>query len=177
VGRLENRKGLVVLLKALETLDGVDLTVVGDGEDRSELEKMAGELPVRFAGYHADPRTFYEQADVFVMPSLGPEGMPLVSLEAMSHGIPCILSDLDVHKEISENGRAALLFLKGDSVDLRKKIRLLSSEPAIRSSIARKAYELIKANHNPDTAKGAYMRVFGLIETNSAQTQESEIML
>jgi glycosyltransferase involved in cell wall biosynthesis len=174
VGRLEKRKGLALLLQALEMLNGIDLTVVGDGEDRPKLVEMAGQKPVRFVGYQADPRSFYEQTDVFVMPSLGPEGMPLVSLEAMSHGVPCILSDLDVHKEISENGRAALLFSKGDVLDLREKIRLLSREPAIRSRIAGSAYRLIQANYSPEAAKSAYMRVFGLIETNSASAQKGE---
>ena len=43
----------------------------------------------------------------------------MVALEAMSYGLPCVFSDLPVHSEITANGRAALLFHRGDSRDLR----------------------------------------------------------
>lgn len=174
VGRLEKRKGLAILLQALETLDGMELTVVGDGEDRSILEEMACQMPVKFVGHQADPSPYYEKADIFVMPSIGPEGMPLVTLEAMSRSLPCILSNLDVHEEISGNGRAALLFSNGDAADLRKQIRLLSRDAAIRSSIARSGYDSIKTNHHPEIARAAYLQAFGLLETNSTLTQKSE---
>jgi glycosyltransferase involved in cell wall biosynthesis len=103
--------------------------VVGDGSYRSQLEVAAQELDVQFAGFQADPSRFYEDSTVFINPSLGPEGLPLVSLEAMAYGLPCIFSDLPVHREITGGGKAAVLFKRGDSDSLTQQLReLLGSE-------------------------------------------------
>ena len=48
------------------------------------------------------------------MPSMGPEGLPMTSLEAMAHGLPCIFSDLPVHHEITDHGKGAYLFRSGE---------------------------------------------------------------
>ena len=69
---------------------------------------------VRFVGFQRNLREFYERADIFVMPSLGPEGLPMTSLEAMAHGLPCIFSDLPVHHEITDHGKGAYLFRSGE---------------------------------------------------------------
>ena len=164
VGRLVPRKGLHVLLEAIGSLDGITLTVVGDGEDGDKLRAMARHLPVDFAGTQTDPAPFYERADVFVMPSIGPEGMPLVSLEAMAHGLACIFSDLEVHREIAIDGQSALLFANGNAAGLRRKIELLVNVPDLRLRLARNAHEQIAVRHGPDAAREAYMAVFGLNE-------------
>jgi glycosyltransferase involved in cell wall biosynthesis len=136
---------------------GVSLTVVGEGEDLDALQKEARNLNVEFAGFHRDTDSFYRRADVFVNPSLGPEGLPLVSLDAMSHGLPCIFSDLPVHKEISESGRTALLFECGNSHDLRRRIELLLSAPELIQKYGGMARKAIETNHSADRARRRYV--------------------
>src|SRR3984957_1739965 len=113
--RLEHYKGIHLLIEAARRLPEVDVTIVGDGSDRAELESYASGVPnVRFAGFQRDLEEFYANADIYVMPSLGPEGLPMTSLEAMAHGLPCIFSDLTVHSEITDHGKGAYLFQTGD---------------------------------------------------------------
>jgi glycosyltransferase involved in cell wall biosynthesis len=143
-------------------LGGLSLTVVGEGEEREPLEKEATNLNVKFAGFHADPSSFYKQADVFVNPTLGPEGLPLVSLDAMSYGLPCIFSDLPVHKEITRNGTSALLFETGNPEDLRRSIQLLLETPQLIHTFGRLARETVEANNGPDFARRRYVEELGL---------------
>lgn len=158
VGRLERYKGASLILEAMRGLeDRVSLTIVGEGPYRGELEKQADGLDVCFAGFQKDPRRFYSDSDIFINPSVGPEGLPLVSLEAMSFGLPCILSGLDVHKEISGNGESAALFRIGDASELRTRIAELATNFELRSAYGRKAHAAIIARHSPQVARRAYL--------------------
>jgi glycosyltransferase involved in cell wall biosynthesis len=117
--RLEHYKGIHLLIEAARQLPQIEVTIVGEGSDRNSLEKMATGLPtVRFAGFQRNIHKFYEAADIFVMPSMGPEGLPITSLEAMGYGLPCIFSDLPVHHEITDQGKGAYLFRSGEADSL-----------------------------------------------------------
>ena len=160
VGRLERYKGLHLLLEAIRGMAGVRVDVVGDGSYRPALEKLAEGLDVRFVGFQRDPKPYYANADIFVMPSLGPEGLPLVALEAMAHAIPCLFSDLPVHSEITGNGRAAMLFRSGDVNDLREKITSLVEDRALRASLAQRAYQNVTEKYHMSVARPAYLQLF-----------------
>jgi glycosyltransferase involved in cell wall biosynthesis len=168
VGRLEEYKGCSVLLQALHSLnvqDGhiaVSLTVVGAGEYRNELEREAEGLDVRFVGFQKDTEPFYRDADIFVNPSKGPEGLPLVSLEAMSYGLPCIFSDLLVHQEITDNGKYALLFRSADADDLSMKIKSLLRSRRRLERYGSLAREVIESRHTAKIAQACYLKQLGI---------------
>jgi glycosyltransferase involved in cell wall biosynthesis len=164
VGRLEHYKGLHLLLEALRGMSGYELIVLGEGSERSSLQNLAKGLSVQFHGFHPNPADYYRDADVFVMPSLGPEGLPLVTIEAMSHGLPCILSDLAVHRELSHDGAAAMLFKCGDPADLRSQLHTLLESQAERIKYGDAAYETVLSRHSPDAARAAYLSAFRLLE-------------
>jgi glycosyltransferase involved in cell wall biosynthesis len=99
VGRLNPFKGADFIIRALARLPvRVELTVVGDGPQRGELEELAQTLGVsrrcHFLGLrpHADLGSIYAEAGVFVFPSVRESGGAVV-LEAMSYGLPCIVAD------------------------------------------------------------------------------------
>ena len=78
--------------------EDVELTIVGDGEDRDKLEFLADNVAggrVRFVGEKKpeELRRYYNDADIFVIPS-DKEGMPIAVLEAMSAGIPVMGSNV-----------------------------------------------------------------------------------
>jgi len=99
VGRLMPRKRLDVLLNALVLLRSngkpTSLTIIGDGPERSRLERLAAELglgtAVRFLGQvppAAIPQALGD-ADVFAFPALG-EGFGLAAAEALMAGVPVV---------------------------------------------------------------------------------------
>jgi glycosyltransferase involved in cell wall biosynthesis len=162
VGRLEGYKGLHLVLAALRSLPGARLTVLGEGSYRSDLEKLAEGMDVRFEGFRSNPDKYYEEADIFVMPSLGPEGLPMVSIEAMAHGLPCLFSDLEVHREITAHGTAGMLFRTGDVEDLRRKLLTLIEDAPLRTAYSQAAYHRVEQVYNPDVALKSYLWAFGL---------------
>jgi len=163
IGRMVIFKGLQLLLEAMRGIPEVSLTVVGDGAMLTEFQKQAAGLNVIFAGFHQDVRPFYDAAEIFVMPSIGLEGLPLVSLEAMGNGLPCLFSDLPVHHEITDGGRTAGLFRTGDAADLKQQLCSLIGDQTQRDKIARAAYERVQALYTADAAHGNYLKAFDLV--------------
>jgi glycosyltransferase involved in cell wall biosynthesis len=162
VGRLERYKGLYLLLEALRGIPHVQLTVVGDGGYRKELERLAEGINVRFEGFQSHPGKYYAEADIFVMPSLGPEGFGIVTMEAMAHGLPCIVSDLAVNREITGDGTAAMLFRSGSVEDLRSKLQALIGNAALRCAYSAAGYQRVEKFYTSDTALKSYLWAFGL---------------
>ena len=167
VGRLIGHKGVYLLLQAMRLLlaggfRNCLLTVVGEGEDRLLLEQAAKDLPVVFAGFHRDTSSFYRDSDVFINPTLGPEGLPLVSLDAMSHGLPLVLSNIPVHKEITQGGRTALLFTSGDAQSLMECLARLWQAPQDVAEYGQLARAEAEANHSPQIARQRYGVALGL---------------
>ncbi|WP_347302920.1 glycosyltransferase family 4 protein [Croceibacterium sp. TMG7-5b_MA50] len=105
VGRLEATKGFHELVAAFAGagLDGYKLAIVGSAAGNTAYaEALQEQAPanVVFAGYRsgADLRQLYEGAALFVHPS-HMEGFGLVVAEALSAGIPILLSDIPPHRE------------------------------------------------------------------------------
>ena len=158
--RLEHYKGIHLLIEAARYLPQVEVTIAGEGSGRESLEKMASGMPnVRFAGFQRNLREFYERADIFVMPSLGPEGLPITSLEAMAHGLPCIFSDLPVHHEITDDGKGAYLFRSGQVESLLTGLRDLLASPERRREFAAEAHRIVASRYNEGNVREAYLRV------------------
>jgi glycosyltransferase involved in cell wall biosynthesis len=161
LGRLERYKGIHLLLEATRGLPHVQVTIAGDGSFRKNLEEMAaGRTNVHFVGFLRDVTTLYERADIVVMPSLGPEGLPMTSLEAMGKGIPCIFSDLPVHNEISDGGKGASLFTSGDAKSLQRALTTLLTQPEARQTLAREALRIVDSRYTDNRVRGAYLAVF-----------------
>jgi len=162
VGRLEHHKGLHLLLSALKDASNYELTVVGDGIEAEQLRKAASGMAVHFKGFQADTAKYYRDADIFIMPSLGPEGLPLVTLEAMSHALPCILSDLPVHVDVSGGGNAAWLFENGQVESLRTRLHNLVESSLERNALGKRAYQRVVERYSPAVAKEAYLQILAL---------------
>jgi len=112
VGRLTKQKNLFSLLEAIQSMNGLNLTIVGEGPLRKELIDYSKELglDVGFEGYvsYDQLREYYYASDVFVIPSLI-EGHPKVLLEAMACRLPVVGTNVEGTKEIITHGHNGLL--------------------------------------------------------------------
>lgn len=100
VGRLHYQKGYDLLLNAFAKFSKQfpqwQLHIVGDGPLKSPLQQLAAELGIQSAvvwhGAVDDPLPYYQKATMLVLASRH-EGVPNVMLEAMSMGLPVIITD------------------------------------------------------------------------------------
>ncbi len=142
LGRLEKRKGLEVLIRALgdSPRPGTVLTVVGAGPEEERCRRLAGDLDVdaRFIGRLSDedvPRA-YRGADLYCAPNLGGESFGIVLTEAMSAGTPVVCSDIPGFRAVASD--AAALVAPGDHRMLAGMIHevLDDDDRAARMSVA-----------------------------------------
>ncbi|MBD3882877.1 glycosyltransferase family 4 protein [Phormidium tenue FACHB-886] len=144
VGRLADVKGLPILLESLATVKrshpDIELTVVGDGPDRTKLEAMTAQLGlsenVKYVGYQsqASVREFMQQTDMFVMSSFA-EGVPVVLMEAMAAGVPVIATQIAGISELVENGVNGYLVPAGDTATLADRIESLLTSAEFRAKL------------------------------------------
>ncbi|MFM1652009.1 glycosyltransferase family 4 protein [Brevibacillus sp. B_LB10_24] len=125
VGRMVHGKGLHTLVRSVAILKqrypNIRLVAVGSSwpgvqRQTSYLRKVRSlskqlKVPIRFTGYLPPCKMAdaYHLGDVVVCPSLLHEGLPLVSLEAMSSGVPIVASDRGGNREAIVHGRSGLL--------------------------------------------------------------------
>src|SRR4029078_10063852 len=118
VGRFEERKGLIHLLKAYHRLRKrrVDarLLVIGAGPKAREYRRFVGLRQIRdveFLGRVSDDdkARYFASADIFCAPATGQESFGIVLLEAMAAGVPIVASDIHGYKNVVQRGAQGLL--------------------------------------------------------------------
>ena len=148
IGRLVEEKGVDVLLDALGTLNGNEkfhLDILGDGPVRKALEQKAGDLGlgdmVTFHGVQLDKKAFFDKSSIFVCPSVCQEAFGISIIEAMSHGLICVASDVGGIPEIITDESQGILFEAGNAKALAQAL-----EKAIDIAGSEKASEFISAS-------------------------------
>lgn len=106
-GSLSSRKNVRALVQAVLESPRISLLMCGEGAERSEISKLVQartpEPPVLLAGHVGNLDAFIRLCDVLVLASHA-EGLPLVVLEAAREGVPSLMSNLAVHRELAELG-------------------------------------------------------------------------
>lgn len=165
VGRVIPKKNFGVAIRALATWERTDwtYTIVGEGEQREELESLARSLGVaervRFAGYVEDVVPFYAASDVFLLPSLW-EGFGLVAAEAMGAGLLVLAADVPGLAEVvGRDGEAGILLPPEDPDAWTKAIEDVLANRSRLSEVSAKARKRAEEFSIDRTASG-YREVY-----------------
>lgn len=144
VGRLEQYKGVETLLAVARMLPHVRFRIVGDGSDRHRFMDVAKDLSnVVFDGF-LDRRALAEAyctARALVVPSRWYEPFGLVMLEAMSEGVPVIVSDRGGLPEIIDHGQNGFVFPAGNAPALAMLVRDLVDHPEKAQAVGQAGQE------------------------------------
>ncbi|GBF33922.1 glycosyltransferase [Desulfocucumis palustris] len=144
VGGLSEHKGVDVLIRAfalfIKERPNSELIIVGNGPQKTMLMELSSNLGITknviFPGgvKHKDIWSFYQASDIFVHPGVWPEPFGRTILEAMTYGLPCIVSDLGAPPDIVEN--AGLVFPAGNVKSLFKCLIELHDNEDTRNEMA-----------------------------------------
>ncbi|MDR3159206.1 MAG: glycosyltransferase [Zoogloeaceae bacterium] len=163
VGRLHPQKGFDRLISAFAGMRDPDLRLVilGEGEERANLEALASRLGVAgrviLPGAMDDLAPWYENARCFVLSSRH-EGWPNVLVEAMAHGCPVAGFDCPYGpSEIVETGISGLLAPEGDVPALREAVRQVIDGEELREKLIENAARRIRI-FDVETIAPAWLR-------------------
>jgi glycosyltransferase involved in cell wall biosynthesis len=150
MGRFVAKKGFKVLLQALAIIKsrGIKFAclLAGDGEESHTLKALASTLDlhqeVKFIGWVDDKQKFYQQLDIFCLPSLD-EPFGIVLLEAMSYTLPIVSTNTVGPLEIFSS--PALLAKAGDALALAEKLIQLLQNQDLRTQLGNTNYQTVQA--------------------------------
>lgn len=140
IGRLEKRKGLKFLLRAMSDLQILNpdagLLIAGDGPDREQLEKYAQELDVsvKFLGRidEATKIKLLQTCRLFCSPARYGESFGIVLLEAMACGLPVVAGDNPGYTSVMQGtGRLSLLDPR-DTMGFAQRLDLFMTDKGTR---------------------------------------------
>ncbi|MEO0010257.1 MAG: glycosyltransferase family 4 protein [candidate division WOR-3 bacterium] len=153
VGRLEKRKGLKYLILALPAVlkefPKASLVVVGYGPLKSYFMRLAHKIKVsdyiQFVGPVSNSKLpgYYTASTVYVAPTVNPEAMGIVLIEAMACGIPVIASDISGYDEVITNGVNGILVPKRNVAKLAEAIITIISNSNLRNRISENALHYV----------------------------------
>lgn len=176
VGRLVRSKGVDDLLTAFskvsKSVDGVRLTIVGDGPERDSLNRQSHELGleklVDFVGTlrGTNLQNEYEKCSVFVLPSKSlsdepvTEALGLVLIEAAMHGKPLIGSRVGGIPEIIHEGRNGFLVPQADPEKLASAITALLMDKKLREEMGRNSLDMAKNQYTWEAATNRLIQCY-----------------
>jgi glycosyltransferase involved in cell wall biosynthesis len=97
-------------------------------------------------GYVADLDAAYKSIDIFINPVAYGSGVKIKTLEALSYGLPCVVSPEGARGLLGLN-KSALLVVE-TAAGFENAIKGLIESPLKRASLAKQAVTYIKANHD-----------------------------
>ena len=155
VGRLAPQKRLKDVIWAFQLLqqvvDNVRLVLIGAGPERDELADLANNFGCRnmiiFAEHRADAFSLMKAFDSFVLASEF-EGMSNSLMEAMSLGIPCVVSDIPSNLELVTNEQTGLTFPLGKGPELTKVLIRLLQDSDLAKQLGEAGQRLIADRHS-----------------------------
>lgn len=164
VGRLVEKKGYDILLKALARLPASvnwRFVHIGGGELAASLKLQAEKLGVdgriEWKGSKDQNEVIaaLREADIFVLPSRiasdgDRDGLPNVLMEAASQELPIISTDVSSIPEFIENGRQGVL-VRPDPGELSSAINCLIADPAGRAAMASAARQRLVEHFGMDS--------------------------
>lgn len=131
VGRVSEEKGVEDFCKAI-TIAQKKLDIVGQVIGSGPiLEQLKSQYPnIEFLGWvnSEDMAVYYKNARALVFPSVCNEGSPLTIPEALSYGLPCVVTDCTSAVDMIEDGKTGLIYKAQNVDELVSKLDLLSSD-------------------------------------------------
>lgn len=144
VGRVDERKGIRTLLRALAELADAELVVDGQIDDRARAQLAdwceANNVADRVTVQTSDPAGLvevYRAAEVCVFPSEWEEPFGLVPLEAMACGTPVVATGVGGSGEFLVDGGNCVLFEPGEPSSLAAAVRGVIDDPDRRDHVVR----------------------------------------
>lgn len=164
-GRLTAEKGVATLVRAWQLWgqDAPELRVLGGGELRGELERMAAGLPVRFMGQlsAAEAQQQIAEASLLVLPSECFEGFPMVVREAYAFGTPAAVSNLGPLPSIVKQGESGVVFEAGKPASLLEALRHAWCTSGLLEQLGRGARAAFEAHYTEDANYATLMAIYG----------------
>ncbi len=154
-----------------------ELTVVGDGAQRRELEELAVELGLRNVEFKGKipperMREFYTAADVYLnSPNI--DNMPNSVIEAYASGLPVVTTNAGGIPYIVRHGDTGFMTERNDHESLAKHVLTLLRDPELARSVSRRARDEALSRYVWPAVAVEWERLYRGLTSGQARMQDS----
>lgn len=155
VGGLRPVKGLEYLIQSATYLPGdagIHYLIFGKGVLEEKLKCLVSKLGVdsvvHFAGFSDDAATVIGACDVFVMPSVEREGLPRGVIEAMSQGMPAVVSRVGGMPELVKDRECGIVVEPRSAMAIAEAVKLFAADRAMVVEYGKAAKRRIEREFN-----------------------------
>ncbi len=172
LGRIKKYKSVDHLLQAFvivkQEIPNAKLKIIGDGDHRPALQKLATELglekDVEFTGYLTQVEKVRQLHQLSVAVSCSAkEGWGLTVIEANSCGVPVVASDVPGLRDSVIDERTGLLFEFGNIEQMAQKILLMLRDENLRSRLRAEAIDWSRTFNWDDSARKMILFLEGVL--------------
>ena len=166
LARFHRNKGIDVLLKAMTYLEGYNLWIIGEGDEKNYdliVQKYDLKEKVFFYKWTNNISEFMNSADLLVCPSRH-EPFGNVVIEGWAHKIPVIVSDTGGPGALIKNNLNGLKFKNEDFFDLIEKIKYLESKKSLVKKIVSHGYNEYQSKFSEELIINKYINYFEKIK-------------
>jgi glycosyltransferase involved in cell wall biosynthesis len=182
VGRLAQIKDHPTLLSAfasaLSEVPDLFLWIVGDGDERDALEKLTNSLGisghVTFWGQQLNVSPYFSGADAFIMSSVS-EGLPVSLLQAMSVGLPAIVTDVGGMAEVVRLSQSGILTPVSTPSAMAKAIVHLAQDADDRAQFSKCAVASFQKSFTLEAMADAYMNLYKMNQNQKTAAATSTL--
>ena len=160
VGNLKKAKNYPYLIEAFKSMPkNVHLDIYGSGPQEKELQTAIDQykLNIRLCGVRNDIQNVLPNYDAFIMSSIF-EGQPISLLEAMACGMPAILSDIPVLREVTNDN--AIFYSLDNVQDCVQKISAIANHQVDLDEYAKANFDRIKKIASKDNYMSMLKRIY-----------------
>lgn len=163
-GNLRTQKGFDVVTRlAHELQDCCELLIAAGLRGGASVAKsLPGNITLLGRVEHDAMPQLYRDVDVLLLPTLR-EGMSLVTLEAMSSGLPVVTTDIAAQRLLISSGEGGYLLPVGDHRGFAKVLRHLAIEPRLREAMGQFNRDRVLESYQADRMAEQYRQLFELL--------------
>jgi len=146
VGRIEERKGLIYLLRAYQILEkkfqNLRLIIIGEGELKEKCQNFVKDQNLKEVYFEGEKTgkelvSYFNNSNIFCAPSIYGESFGIVLLEAMACGLPVVAFANEGYKEFFKDKKGGILVKNRDYKDLAKKLKILIENENLRKQMGK----------------------------------------
>lgn len=157
-------KDLALLIRAMARMqDGVRCIIVGDGPQRSMLERLIRDYELQHSvflvGRIPDAARFLPAFDLFVSPSVK-EGFSWAVLEAMAAKVPVVTTNVGAAPEMIQDGVSGRIVASGDAAGMANAVTALREDDRVRREMAIGAHQQVITKFLLRTMISEFERLF-----------------
>lgn len=176
-GRIDQEKGVFDLVECARSIcsqrSDVYFMIAGDGRDLNRLIKKIKKAGIQdrfilLGQVEKDQIVkLYQNATAFILPSYH-EGLPTVILEAMSCGLPVIVTDVRGNRDVISNNENGIIIPSRNPVEMANAISVLLDDENLREKLGNNARKTIEEKYTWKAVSNRILGFYNLIEKRKA---------